>query len=215
MDRSGIVTAMATTDSQRTRALDLLAIRGMLRLKDFRTAGIAAETLARLVREEVIVRPARGLYQLADAPADAAHALAEAAVLVPKGVICLTSALQYHGLTLQMPSAIWMAIERTTWRPKIHYPRIRFVRFTGAALIEGVSWHRVENVEVPITDPTRTIVDCFRYRAKVGLDVALGGLREGLRRRRCSPDELWRYAQHARIWSVMSPYVEAIVSDAA
>ena len=187
----------------------------MLRLKDFVAAGIGPETLARLVREQAVARPARGLYQLPDADVDAAHSLAEASVLVPKGVVCLISALQYHGLTLQMPSVVWMAIDRAAWRPKIDHPPIRFVRFSGSALTEGVERHRIENIDVPITDPARTIVDCFRYRTKIGLDVAMEGLREGLRRRRCKPDELLRYARDARVWSVMRPYVEAMVSDAA
>jgi hypothetical protein len=206
---------MSSTSAQRLRALDLLKARGMLRLREFVAEGIGPETLARLVREEAVVRPARGLYQLPDTQIEAAHTLAEAAILVPKGVVCLTSALQYHELTLQMPSAIWMAIDRTAWRPKIDYPPIRFVRFTGSALTEGVERQRIENVDVPITDPARTIVDCFRYRTKVGLDVAMEGLREGLRRRRCNPDQLWQYARKARVWSVMRPYVEATVSDAA
>lgn len=206
---------MPSTSAQRTHALDLLKARGMLRLREFVAEGIGPETLARLVREGAVARPARGLYQLPDAQVEAAHTLAEAAALVPKGIVCLTSALQYHELTLQMPTAVWMAIERTAWRPKIDYPRIRFVRFTGDSLTDGVARHRIEGVEVPITDPARTIVDCFRYRAKVGLDVAMEGLREGLRRRRCTPDELWRYARKARVWSVMRPYVEAMVSDAA
>ncbi len=206
---------MPLASAQRTRALDLLKSRGMLRLKDFVAEGIGPETLARLVREAAVARPARGLYQLADAQVEAAHTLAEAAALVPKGVVCLTSALQYHELTLQTPTALWMAIERTAWRPKIDYPRIRFVRFTVDSLTDGVVRHRIEGVEVPITDPGRTIVDCFRYRAKVGLDVAMEGLRESLRRRRCTPDELWHYARKARVWSVMRPYVEAMVCDAA
>src|SRR6185437_12680963 len=129
-----------------------------------------------------VVRPARGLYQLPEPPRHAAHTLAEAASLVPKGVICLISALQFHELTLQMPSEIWMAIDRTAWRPRIEYPPVRFVRFSGTALTDGVKRHRIEGVEVAITDPARTIVDCFRYRGKVGLDVALEGLREGLRK---------------------------------
>lgn len=206
---------MPSPSAQRSRALDLLKARGMLRLKDFLAEGIGPETLARLVRENMVARPARGLYQLPDAQVEAAHTLAEAAALVPKGIVCLTSALQYHELTLQMPAAVWMAIERTAWRPKIAYPPIRFVRFTGDALTDGVERHRIEGVAVPITDPARTIVDCFRYRAKVGLDVAMEGLREGLRRRRCTPDELWRYARKARVWSVMRPYVEAMAADAA
>ena len=203
------------TSAQRTHALDLLKSRGMLRLKDFVAEGVGPETLARLAREEAVARLARGLYQLPDARLGAAHSLAEAAVLVPKGVICLISALQYHELTLQMPTAVWMAIERTAWRPKIDYPRIRFVRFTGPALKDGVERHLIEGVDVPITNPARSIVDCFRYRGKVGLDVAMEGLREGLRRGRCAPDELWRHARTARVWSVMRPYVEAMVSDAA
>ncbi|MBY2932837.1 type IV toxin-antitoxin system AbiEi family antitoxin domain-containing protein [Rhizobium leguminosarum] len=206
---------MTFTTAQRLRALDLLKARGMLRLKDFVAEGIGPETLARLVREEAVVRPARGLYQLPDTQAEAAHALAEAAVLVPKGVVCLTSALQYHELTLQMPSAVWMAIDRAAWRPKIDYPPIKFVRFKGSALTEGVERHRIEGVEVPITNPARSIVDCFRYRAKVGLDVAMEGLREGLRRRKTTSDDLWTYAKEARIWSIMRPYVEATVADGA
>ncbi len=206
---------MSPTSTQRTHALDLLKSRGMLRLKDFVAEGVGPETLARLVREEAVARPARGLYQLPDARIEAAHSLAEAAVLVPKGVICLISALHDHELTLQMPAAVWMAIERTAWRPKIDYPRIRFVRFTGPALKDGVERHLIEGVDVPITNPARSIVDCFRYRGKVGLDVAMEGLREGLRRGRCTPDELWHHARTARVWSVMRPYVEAMVSDAA
>lgn len=206
---------MASSSAQRLHALDLLKARKMLRLKDFASEGIGPETLARLVREAAVVRAARGLYQLPDIPVDAAHALAEAAILVPKGIVCLTSALQYHELTLQMPSAVWMAIDRAAWRPKIAYPPLKFVRFAGWALTEGVIRHRIETVDVPLTDPARTIVDCFRYRSKVGLDVALEGLREGLRRRRCTPDQLWHYARKARIWSVMRPYVEATAADAA
>jgi predicted transcriptional regulator of viral defense system len=187
----------------------------MLRLKDFVAEGIGPETLARLVREKAVARLARGLYQVPDAQFDAAHTLAEAAALVPKGIVCLTSALQYHELTLHMPTAVWIAINRTAWRPKIDSPRIRFVRFTEDSLTTGVVRHLIEGVEVPITDPARTIVDCFRYRTKVGLDVAMEGLREGLTRRRCKHDELWGYARKGRVWSVMRPYVEAMVSDAA
>jgi predicted transcriptional regulator of viral defense system len=183
----------------------------MLRLKDFIAEGIGPETLARLVRDKAVVRPARGLYQLPVPPRHAAHTLAEAAVLIPKGVICLISALQFHELTLQVPSAVWMGIERTAWRPTIEYPPIRFVRFSRSALTEGVARHRIERVEVPITTPPRTVVDCFRYRNKIGLDVALEGLREGLRRRRFTPDDLWRHARKARVWSVMQPYIEAMV----
>jgi len=204
---------LATATAQRAQALKLLSARPMMRLKDFAAQGIDPETLARLVRDGIVTRPTRGLYQLAEGSADARRALAEAAALVPKGIICLVSALQFHGLTLQMPSSIWMAIGRTAWRPRIDYPPIRFVRFAGAALTEGIERHRIEGVAVAITDPARTIVDCFRYRAKVGIDVAMEGLREGLRQRKATSDQLWRYATKARVWSFMKPYVEATVAD--
>lgn len=187
----------------------------LIRLRDLMQAGVGPETMARLVRDGIAVRPARGLYQLADATPDARHTLAEAAALVPKGVVCLTSALQFHELTLQMPSAVWIAIDRTGWKPRVDYPPIRFVRFSGQVLREGVERHEIEGVEVKVFEPAKTIVDCFRYRNKIGLDIALEGLKEGLRQRRVTPDQLWRFAQHARVWSVMRPYVEAVVADDA
>jgi predicted transcriptional regulator of viral defense system len=187
----------------------------MLRLKDFIAENIEPETLARLVRNGQVIRPARGLYQRPDTQVDAAHALAEAAVLVPKGIICLISALQYHGLTLQMPSVVWMAVERTAWKPTISYPPVRFVRFSGWAMTRGIERYAIGSYKVPITNPARTIVDCFRYRNKIGIDVAMEGLRTGIRQRKCTPDELWQYGKKARIWTIMRPYVETVVADAA
>jgi predicted transcriptional regulator of viral defense system len=204
---------MAVT--QRSRALDLLRSKGMLRLRDFVAEKIEPETLARLVRDGQVIRPARGLYQLPDAPVDASHSLAEAALLVPKGIVCLISALQFHALTLQMPSAVWMAIERTAWKPNISYPPIRFVRFSGWAMTEGVERYPIQTGKVRLTNPARTIVDCFRYRNKIGIEVAMEGLRQGIRQRKCTPDQLWQYARKARVWTVMRPYVETVVADAA
>jgi predicted transcriptional regulator of viral defense system len=197
---------------QRQRALSLLAARGMLRLKDFAQEGIGPETLTRLLRDRTVIRRARGLYQLATAEVESSHTLAEAALLVPKGIVCLISALQFHGLTLQTPSVVWMAVARTAWRPKIDYPPIRFVRWTSRALEEGIETHKVERVIVRVTNPARTIVDCFRYRNKIGIDVALEGLREALRARHVSVDDLWQRAKVARVWSVMKPYVDASVA---
>jgi predicted transcriptional regulator of viral defense system len=184
-------------------------------MRDLRDAGVGSETVARLVREGAVTRVARGLYQLAEAVPDARHSFAEASALVPKGVICLISALQLHELTLQMPSVVWIAIDRTGWKPKVEYPPIRFVRFSSRALREGVKRHPIEGIEVPIFEPAKTIVDCFRYRNKIGLSFALEGLREGLRTKRATPDQLWEFACTARVWSVMQPYVEAMVVEGA
>ena len=184
-------------------------------MRDLRNAGVGSETVSRLVRDGTVIRVARGLYERANMIPDTWRSFAEASALVPKGVICLTSALQFHELTLQMPSAVWMAIERTGWKPDVDYPPVRFVRFSGQALAGGVKKHHIEGIEVPIFEPAKSIVDCFRYRNKIGLDIALEGLREGLRSKRVTPDELWESARTARVWSVMRPYMEAMVADGA
>ncbi|MCY3567159.1 MAG: type IV toxin-antitoxin system AbiEi family antitoxin domain-containing protein [Chloroflexi bacterium] len=198
---------------QRDTALRHFRRQGLVRMPDLRDAGVGAETVARLVRDGTVVRVARGLYQLANANPDPRRSLAVASALVPKGVICLTSALQFHELTLQMPSAVWMAIDRTGWKPNLEYPPVRFVRFSGHALAGGVKRHLIEGIEVPIFEPAKSIVDCFRYRNKIGLDIALEGLREGLRSGRITSDQLWEFARTTRVWSVMRPYVEAMVTD--
>lgn len=198
---------------QRNTAMSLLEGGALVRLRDFQRAGVSPETLSRLVREGVAIRQARGLYQLTDATVDARHTLAEASALTPKAVVCLTSALQFHELTLQMPSAVWMAIDRTAWKPHIEYPPIHFVRFSPKALSEGVEHHAIEGISVPVFTPAKTIVDCFRYRNKIGLDVALEGLRSGLRSRKVTPDQIWQFARDARIWPIIKPYLEAMVVD--
>jgi len=204
-----------TSKTQGAHALAFLAERGMARLHELIDAGIKEETVARLVRRGEVIRLARGLYQLADADLQAEHSLAEAAKLVPKGVICLISALQFHRLTLQLPPFVWMAIDRTTRKPKVDSPKIRFVRFGTKALTMGVEEHVIESVNVRIYDPAKTVVDCFRYRNKIGLDVALEGLREAIRQRRARPDDIVRYAKACRAWTVIQPYLRSVVGDAA
>jgi predicted transcriptional regulator of viral defense system len=201
--------------SQSETALALLARQGIARLGELKTAGVAEETVSRLTRQGRIVRLARGLYQLPDAEFAPQHTLAEASKLVPKGVICLISALQFHELTVQTPSAVWMAIDRLARKPRIDYPPVRFVRFGALALTTGIEEHRIEGVTVRIFDPAKTIVDCFRYRSKIGLDVALEGMREALKRRRCKPDDIRRYAVTGRAWSIVRPYLEATTADGA
>lgn len=205
----------ATPTRQRARAFELLADRGMVRLNEFRDVGIAQETVARLAREGAILRLARGLYQLPEAAFDANHSLAEAAKLVPKGIVCLLSATQLHRLTVHTPSAVWLAIDRTARKPRIAYPPLKIVRFSGPAFTLGVQEHAIEGVPVRVTDPARTVVDCFRYRNKIGLDVGLEALREGLRTRRCHPDDLYHYAQAMKAWFVLRPYLEAMLVDGA
>lgn len=195
------------------KAIEILAKSGMARLHELKAAGIPEIVVARLTRAGRVIRLARGLYQLPDADLQTSHTLAEVAKIVPKGVICLISALAYHELTLQLPPFVWVAIEVHTRQPKHRYPPMRFVRFSRRALTEGVEQHMIEGIPVKITSPARTIVDCFRFRNKIGVDIAISAMREALRKRVCSPDDIMGYARSLRIASVVRPYLEAITTD--
>jgi predicted transcriptional regulator of viral defense system len=203
----------STPTTQRTHAVALLKQRGMARLADLIRAGATSTTIARLERDGTIVRLSRGLYQLPDAPIDTNHSLAEAAALVPRGVVCLVSALAFHELTDQQPARIWMAIGRKSWRPRVTHPPLRIVRFSPAALRTGVKTHTIERVPVRITEPGRTIIDLFRYRRTVGQSIAVDGLKEALRQRRVTPGEIARLARDATITRLVSPYLEALTAD--
>lgn len=199
--------------SQRERALAFLTTKGMARLSELMSQGVTASTVSRLEAEGKIVRLARGLYQCPDAAIDAHHTLAEAAKLVPKGVICLTSALAYHELTDQISAKVWIAIGPKDWRPRFLYPPARFARFTTQHLQAGVERHVIDGVDVPIFGVAKTIADLFRYRRIVGINVALEGLRESLRKRKATPAQIAKYASDARVWKIMEPYVSALTSD--
>jgi len=157
-----------------------------------------------------VERVGRGLYRLAQAETSEYITLAEAAKLVPNGVVCLLSALSFHGLTTQIPHEVWMAIDVKARRPKVAGVPLRIVRFSGKALTAGVEIHRIDGVPVKITCLAKTVADCFKYRNKIGLDVALEALRECRRQRKCSLEDLWHYAKICRVANVMKPYLEAI-----
>ena len=167
---------MATLGTQRDQVIELLRSQGMMRLSEFKVNGITAATISRMVRGGDVIRLARGLYQLPDAPLDANHSMAEAAKRIPRGVVCLVSALSYHELTDQLPRAVWMAIGTRDWMPKEGSPEMRVVRFTDALLTDDVLTVHIENVPVNVFGVAKTIADCFRHRRKVGQTVALEGL---------------------------------------
>jgi predicted transcriptional regulator of viral defense system len=200
-------------DRQADKAIVLLSERGMARLSELKDAGITAATLSRLEQKGRVIRLARGLYQLPDASLDAHHSLAEAAKLVPKGIICLVSALAYHDLTDKLPPQIWMAIGPKDWRPRIDHPPLRFVRFGQRVFASGIEEHTIEGVSVRIYSPGKTVVDLFRYRRTIGLNVAIDALKEVLRRRKTEPAEIARYATETRVWKLVQPYLEALTAD--
>jgi predicted transcriptional regulator of viral defense system len=201
------------TDRQKDRAVALLKQRGMVRLAEFRAKGVTAATISRLERAGTVVRLGRGVYQLPDAAVDAHHVLAEASKRVPKGVICLVSALAFHDLTDQMPARVWMAIGPKAWRPRIEYPAIRFVRFPKERLQKGVEFHVIDGVQVPIFGVAKTVADIFRYRRVLGITLAIEGLREALRKNKATPAEISKQAVEAGVWTAMQPYLETLTLD--
>jgi predicted transcriptional regulator of viral defense system len=194
--------------SQKT--LQLLETQTLLRPADLDAQGIPRITLQRLYQRGLVEKVARGLYKLAEISVSEHHSLAEAVKMVPKGVICLLSALRFHGLTTQAPHEIWMAIDRKTRLPVDKELPIRFVRFSGSALSAGIESHIIDGIPVAIYQPAKTVADCFKYRNKIGLDVALEALKDCLRYRRCEADALWQFAKICRVSNVMRPYLEAM-----
>ena len=199
-----------TQATLKDRAITVARERGIARARDFDAAGIPRAYLQRLQDEGLLMRMGRGLYQLADAEWSESHSLAETARAVPHGVICLLSALRFHELTTQLPHQVWMLIGHKKWAPKNPPVSLRIIRATGNALTAGVERHTIEQVEVPITNPAKTVVDCFKYRSKVGLDVAMEALKDARRKRMASTQDLWEYAQINRVGEVMRPYLEMV-----
>ncbi len=188
----------------------LASKQGVIRPRDLYRLGVARTYLKRLKDAGVLHRVARATYRLADYPVTEHATLVEAAKRVPHGIACLLSALQFHEIGTQMSRQVWLAIDRKAWKPRASGLPIRFVRFSGPALTQGVEKHRIEGVPVRVYSPAKTVVDCFKYRFKIGLDVALEALEECRRSRKCSNDELWRFAKICRVQRVMRPYMEAI-----
>ena len=190
------------------RVLGIARGNAVLRPRDLDRHGIPRRYLARLCQRGLLRRTGRGLYVLVDAEATENHTLAEVCQRVPHGVICLLSALRFHGLTTQMPSEVWLAIDRKARRPKDPHLPMRIVRFSGPALREGIEEHRIEGVSVKVYNSAKTVADCFKYRNKIGRDVAIEALGDCRAQRKCTNDDLWRYAKICRVSNVMRPYLE-------
>jgi Predicted transcriptional regulator len=192
------------------RILGIVHRRGIIRPRDVENKGIPRETLLRLFRKGVLARSARGVYVLADAPVTEHHSLSVAATQVPRGVVCLLSALEFHGLTTQAPHEIWMAIDVKAHRPAVSWPPLKIVRFSGQALTNGVEKHMLEGVEAKVYGAAKTVADCFKYRNKIGIDIAIEALRDILRQKKANIDELHRFAKMCRVGRVMRPYLEVV-----
>ena len=193
--------------SSHKRVIEFIRKQGLARSRELTALRVPRTVLSELTRSGVLRRNGRGLYSVADDEMSEHRSLAEVAKRVPKGVFCLLSALRFHDLTVQNPHEIWIAIEGRAWKPKIDYPPLRVFRFTGKAWSEGIERLVVDGVEVAVTNVAKTVADCFKFRNKVGLDVALEALHDAWRKRKLNTDELWHYAEICRVLKVIRPYL--------
>ncbi len=194
-----------------TRIAELTKAAGVLRPRDLDAHGIARQYLRLAERQGLVIRSGRGLYTPADAAITEFHSLAKAAKRIPRGVVCLLSALRFHDIGTQNPFEVWMAIGEKDRQPRSDNPRMRIVRFSKQSLEFGQTTHHIEGVSVRIFSVAKTVADCFKYRNKIGLDVAIEALRESIRTRKATTNELWEAAKVCRVANVMKPYMEALL----
>lgn len=196
--------------SKTQQVLEMARDVGVIRAKDIVSQGIHPSALQRLEEQGLLIKSGRGLYTPVEADITEQHNLAEAAKRVPKGVVCLLSALSFYEMTSQAPFEVWMTIPSNARRPNDPLLPLRIVYASGTALDAGVEEHKIEGIPVKIYSIARTVTNCFKHRNKLGLDVALEALRECWRERRSSRDELWKYAKIDRVQNVMRPYLESL-----
>lgn len=192
--------------------LEAVGIGAFFRPRDLEALEIPFAKLQRLVADGIVEKVGRGLYRLAAAEPSEFETLAMVASAIPGAIVCLLSALTFHGIGTQAPYEVWLALDRKARKPSRLPSRVRIVRFSGPALSYGIDTRLILGVPVHVTSPARTIVDCFRYRSKTGLDVALEALRDTIRSRNVTLDEIVRAAEVLRARTVISPYLEALAS---
>lgn len=195
---------------QSEQAFVRLSKRPMVRRRELIERGVSGSAVQQLLAADRIERVGRGLYRAKEAEVTEHHTLAQAGLLVPQGTVCLLSALRFHGLTTQAPFEVWLAIANHAWRPTVTDVPLRIHYFSGPALTAGVEQHRLEGVPIKVYSAAKTVADCFKFRNKVGLDVALEALRDYLHTRRLPEKDLWRYAAICRVKNVIRPYLEAL-----
>jgi predicted transcriptional regulator of viral defense system len=192
------------------QTLDLVKRLGLVRPKDLNQHGIPVIYLRRLLHRGELVQLTRGVYAVTGHEPTLHHSLAMVSKRIPRGVVCLLSALAYHDIGTQLPSVVWLAIDQRS-RPLVTTGLpAKIVRFSAQSLVEGVEEHSVEGVTVRITNPAKTVADCFKFRNKVGLDIALEALRDAWRKRKVTMVELDRFAATNRMTNVMRPYLEML-----
>jgi len=184
--------------------------KGIVRPRDLEALGIPREYLLRLHRQGKLSRTGRGIYTLPDAAVTERHSYAEVAKRVPEAVLCLLSALVFHEITTQSPASVWIALGKGARKPAILSPSLRVVRLTEPSLSEGVEEHTVEGVPVRVYSAAKTVADCFKFRNKIGLDVAIEALKDSLRQKKATINDIYHYAKICRVCNVIRPYMQAL-----
>jgi predicted transcriptional regulator of viral defense system len=198
-------------EAWQNRIIELTKKNGIVRPRDIEHNGMPREYLRRLIKKGILERVGRGLYVIPDSLGSESRQMAEIAKRVPRGVVCLLSALQFHNITTQLPHETWLALESPGWRPKLDYPPLRIVWMSKNAFAYGIEVHHIDRVPVRIFGIAKTIADCFKFRGKIGIDVAIEALREARRYKKVSMDSLWEAAKVCRVTRIIRPYMEAIV----
>ena len=183
---------------------------GVIRSRDLARYGVARQYLRVAEQRGILRRAGRGIYLPENAKITEHHSLAEASKRVPGGVICLFSALRFYDLTTQSPFEVWIAIGQKARTPKVDNVKLRVVRFSPETLRFGVVKYRIEGTEVPVFTPAKTVADCFKFRHKIGLDIALEALRDTFRQKKATIDMIWAAAKICRVANVMRPYLESL-----
>ena len=183
---------------------------GIVRPRDIEALGLPREYLIRLHRQGKLKRPTRGIYTLPDADITEHHSYAEVTKRVPQATLCLLSALVFHEITTQNPASVWIALSKGARTPILASPSLRIVRLSGPSLTDGIDKHQVEGVTVRVYSAAKTVADCFKFRNKIGLDVAIEALKDCLRQKKASINEIYRYAKVCRVSNVIRPYMEAL-----
>jgi len=192
--------------------LQLARRRGLLHARDIAAIGVPTVALTRLVRAGQLERVGRGVYAVPDGPMSAQRSLAEVVLRAPRGVICLLSALRVHEIGTQAPFEVWITLPPGIAAPRIASPALHVTRMSGDALSQGIERIKIDGVQVPVFNAPKTVADCFKFRNKIGLDVAMEALREAWRGKKVTMDDLWRYAAIDRVSKIMLPYMEALVA---
>ncbi|MEJ2051611.1 MAG: transcriptional regulator [Calditrichota bacterium] len=196
--------------SNKQKVLELFERKKIVRPKDLEEINVDIKYLYLLLEEGAVQKIGEGLYTLQYFSMNEKFSLIRVSKRIPDGVFCLLTALEFHEMTTQIPHKVWIALENSAYVPKVESVQLRVVRMSGDSLSAGISEYSIEGILAKIYTPAKTVADCFKFRNKIGLDIAIEALSDYIRDNRGTIDELWRYAKICRVQNILRPYLEAM-----